>query len=95
MENEKYVVNGTSLENIRNKYEIIVIEAMKEFIPEFPEFDNCPICIEDVYALSLSRIPSTYISNDNLILNDEKPDESIQEIVKYAIYHVMSQPKHK
>ena len=67
---------------------------MKKILPEFPEFDNCPICLEDVYALSLSRIPATYVSNENYLDIDEIEDENTEEIVRYAIFHVMSSPKH-
>ena len=92
---EDYTISGVSLDNIRNKYEIIVIRLMKELTPEFPDFDNCPICLEDVYALSLSRIPSTYISNNSLIDKDEEIDDSLREIVRYAIFQVMGKPKHQ
>lgn len=95
MNNNNYIVNGVSLENVRNGYELIVIQLMKKLIPEFPDFDNCPVCIEDVYALSLSRIPATYFQNDSLISLDANPDENIEEIVRYALFQVMGQPKHK
>jgi len=95
MNNEDYIVNGVSLENVRNGYELLVIQLMKKLIPEFPDFDSCPICIEDVYALSLSRIPATYFNNDSLVSLDANPDENIEEIVRYALFQVMGQPKHK
>ena len=95
MKIEDYTINGVSLENIRNRFEVIVIRLMKEFIPQFPEFDNCPVCIEDVYALSLSRIPSVYMKDESLVFeDDEMITENIKEIVKYAIYQVTSNPKH-
>ncbi|MFH2133526.1 MAG: late competence development ComFB family protein [bacterium] len=95
MKDNDYVVNGVSLEGVRNGYEIVVIGLMKKLIPEYPEFDNCPRCIEDVYALSLSRIPSTYFRiNSSFSLNDE-PDETVEEIVRYALFQVINQPKHK
>ena len=96
MENEDYTINGISLENLRNRFEVIVIKLMKQFIPEFPKFDNCPVCIEDVYALALSRIPSVYTKDQNIVFEDDKMiTENIEEIVKYAIYQVTSNPKHK
>ncbi len=95
MKNNDYIVNEVSLENVRNGYELLVIRLMKSLIPEYPEFDNCPVCIEDVYALSLSRMPATYFQNESLFSLDANPDESIEEIVRYALFQVMSQPKHK
>jgi Late competence development protein ComFB len=93
---EDYSINGVSLSEIRNHVEIIVIQLMKQFIPQFSEFDKCPVCIEDVYALSLSRIPSVYMKNSDQVFADDKLiNESIEEIVKYAIFQVMSNPKHE
>ncbi len=95
MKNQDYIINGISLENIRNRFEILVIRLMKTFIPQFPEFDNCKTCIEDVYALALSRIPSVYVKDKSLVFKEDKLiDENIEEIVKYAIFQVMSKPKH-
>lgn len=95
MNKESYQINGISLENIRNRFEVIVITLMKKFIPQFPEFDSCERCIEDVYALSLSRIPSVYMKDTSLVFeDDEMITENIEEIVKYAIYQVTTNPKH-
>lgn len=94
MEKSDYVINGISLEHVRNGYELAVIETMRRLIPDYPEFDNCPICTVDVYALSLSRIPSTYFRTDSDYAKAFKPDETVEEIVRYALYQVISQPKH-
>ncbi len=96
MEDKNYRINGISLQNIRNRFEIIVIKLMEKNIPQFPQFDNCPICTEDVYALSLSRIPSVYTKDGSLVFEDDNlMTENVEEIVKYAIFQVMSKPKHK
>jgi len=94
MENPEYVINGMSLEDVRNGYEVAVIRMMKKLIPEYPEFDNCPICTEDVYALSLSRIPSTYFRRDSPFAKKFQPDDIVEEIVRYALFQVIGQPKH-
>lgn len=95
MENDDYTINGTSLRDIRNRYEVIVIRLMKKNIHQFPDFDNCPVCLEDVYALALSRIPSIYVKDGSQVFDDdESMTENVEEIVKYAIFQVMSNPKH-
>jgi len=94
MKNPAYLINGTSLENVRNKYERIVIDLMKKLIPGFPDFDNCSICLEDVYALSLSRIPSTYVNPERPRVETDETVEDLTEIVRYAIYHVSAHAKH-
>ena len=95
MKNNNYLINGICLENVRNGYELVVIELMKKLIPEYSEFDNCPICIEDVYALSLSRIPATYFRTDSPLSLEANPDENVEEIVRYALFQGMNQPNHK
>ena len=96
MQRDDYLINNVSLYDLRNRYEVIVIRLMKKFIPEFPDFDNCPICVEDVYALALSRIPSVYMKNEHKIFpDDDLINESIEEIVKYALFQVTSNPKHE
>jgi hypothetical protein len=94
MKEDDYIVNNVSLANVRNLYERMVIDLMQKLIPEFPEFDNCRICIEDVYALSMSRIPATYVHTDSFERQSTDEDDSVREIVRYAIYHVIGQPKH-
>lgn len=93
--NPKYEINNFSLQNIRNTYEIPVINAMKSLLPDFSEFDNCQICIEDIYALSMSRIPPTYVQKGTIVLKKDVDDEDIREVVKYAIQQIISRPKHK
>ena len=96
MGDEAYMINGISLKDIRNRFETIVIQLMKKHLPDFPEFDACPICTEDVYALALSRIPSIYTKDVSVPMkDDEMMEESVEEIVKYAIFQVTSNPKHK
>ncbi|MDH5560406.1 MAG: late competence development ComFB family protein [Deltaproteobacteria bacterium] len=95
MHNEKdYNISGINLSEIRNYYEVHVIKQMKKLLPEFPDFDQCQLCIEDVYALSLSRIPSVYAQNGSIILHKELTDEDVADIVKYAIYQVIGRPRH-
>ncbi len=95
VENDEYTINGISLRGIRNRFEVIVIKSMKKHISQFSDFDNCPICTEDVYALALSRIPSIYMKDGSQTFeDDELMTENVEEIVKYAIFQVMSKPKH-
>jgi len=94
MKTDDYEINGFSLEKIRNTYEVKVIEIMKQELPDFSDFDNCRLCIEDVYALSLSRIPPTYVQSGSVIFRKEISDEDLCEVVRYAIFQVMQQPKH-
>ncbi len=88
------MIEGVSLSNIRNRYEIKVIDKMKQILPQYPDFDGCSLCIEDVYSLSLSRMPAVYTHRGSVILHRTLTEKDIEEVVHYAIMKVMMQPKH-
>ena len=91
---EEYVVNGVNLHQVRNRYELVVIKKMGEILPNYPDFDNCSLCLEDVYALSLSRMPAIYTHKGSVVLHRELTDQDIEELVVYAILKIMQNPKH-
>lgn len=94
MRSDRYIVLGQSLESIRNICELMVIEAIKKLIPLYPTFDHCTMCVEDVYALSLSRLPATYAHAGSIILNKEVSQSDVEDVVRYAILQVADRPKH-
>ena len=94
MKADRYSINGRSLERIRNICEVMVIDAIKLVMSEYPSFDQCAMCVEDVYALSLSRIPATYAHLGSIILNKEVTEEDIESVVRFAITQVADHPKH-
>jgi len=91
---EEYNVFGVSLYKVRNINELKVIKFMKELIPEFPEFDYCAICIQDVYALSLNQLSSKYTQAGTIILKKELKDEDYRDVVEAAIEKVSKNKNH-
>ena len=77
MKSESKEVFGVSLENVRNKNEEKVIKYMKELIPQFPEFDYCSLCIQDVYALSLNQLSPRYTQAGTIILKKDFKEEDL------------------
>ena len=94
MSNEKYHVLEVPLENIRNSNELKVVKAMQEVLVEFPDFDKCSLCIEDIYALALSRLPPCYVQPGSIVLRQAVEVEEIREMVRFAIRQVMDHPNH-
>ncbi len=95
MENsDKYTINGHSLESVRNRNEVIVIDAMREILPTEAHLSNCTLCIEDVYALSLSRIPPTYTHKGSIVLKPEYSKAEIFEVVENVVRIIAEKPKH-
>ena len=94
MKREDYEVFGISVEKIRNKNETKVIKFMRELIPQFPEFDYCTICIQDVYALSLNQLAPKYIQEGTIVLRKELTDDDYRDIVENAIEQVTRNKNH-
>jgi hypothetical protein len=95
MSEKNDLINQFSFDNIRNIYESKVINQMNIAINDFDQFDGCENCLRDVYALALSRIPSTYAISKTRSNIECLPEAEILEIVRYAIYQVMKKPNHE
>ena len=95
MDKSKYIINGHSLLGVHNIHEVPVINALKALIDDYPNFDGCSICIEDAYALALSRLPATYAHAGSIILNKELQQSDIDAVVRYSILQVIEHPKHR
>lgn len=89
-----YDVFGISVDGIRNKNENQVIKFMRELIPQFPEFDYCSICIQDVYALSLNQLTPRYIQTGTIVLRKEYSDDDYRDVVESAIEQVLKNKNH-
>ena len=55
---------GHELDNVYNLSEIVVIETMKKYLEAHPHICRCTVCLEDMYALALNRIPAKYLQDD-------------------------------
>lgn len=95
MSNEQYTIGRISLMNVRNKNEIKVIDMMKQVLSDYPKFDNCTLCYQDVYALSLNALTPHYIQTGTIMLKREAEDPTvIEQAVRSAFESVIKQPKH-
>lgn len=79
-----------------NLCEFFVIESMERIIPANADFCVCSICVEDVYALALNRIPARYIQNDysDHDSNNIIDLNLIDSVVSEAIALVLRNPHH-
>jgi len=91
---EDYEVFGASMVNVRNKNEKKVIQFMKELIPQFPEFDYCTICLQDVYALSLNQLTPRYTQAGTIVLKKDLSDRDYRDVVEAAIESVTKNVNH-
>ena len=92
---EKYLVNGVSLERVRNRNELRVVKAMRILLPEQKDFCGCRVCIEDVYAATASNIPAQYVQFGAIILRPKSPsDEELMKILTDSFAKVREHPNH-
>ena len=91
---EKYKLNGVSLNKIRNKNEVRVIHYMPSVLEEFLDYHPDPLDVEDIYALTLNRLPPRYTQQGSIILREEVTEHEIKETIRHAIEVVIKNPKH-
>ena len=91
----KYAVNNVSLENIRNRHELLVIRIMQEILDDVDDFCGCSICLEDVYALTLNKVPPHYVQTGSIILRPQAPsDLELDLFVRESVETVRHHPNH-
>lgn len=94
MNKQLYEINGVSLYDVRNSYESKVIAIMRELIEAYDAFDGCSICLQDVYALSMSKIKPKYVQAGTIVLRKEDSEQVLKKAVKFSIEKVIEKPNH-
>lgn len=94
MNKEDNEVFGVSMRNVRNQNEKKVIQFMTELLPQFPNFDYCTICLQDVYALALNQLTPRYAQDGTIILRKDIQDEDYRDVVEAAIETVIKNVNH-
>ncbi|MCK5520939.1 late competence development ComFB family protein [bacterium] len=91
---ESYIVYGVSLQKIRNKNEIRVIDCMADIIEEYYDDTPDPIDIQDIFALALNKLPARYIQQGGFVLREPVSDDTIRDTVREAVDIVFSKPNY-
>lgn len=94
MNNKDYEAFGVSMLNVRNRNETKVIQYMKELIPQFPNFDYCTICLQDVYALALNQLTPRYTQAGTIVLKKQLQEDDYRDVVESAIETVLKNVNH-
>jgi competence protein ComFB len=61
-----YIIEDCSVSDIYNHNEVIVLKVIRDTLQEDPSLCRCPICIEDIFALSLNALPPRYIQSTSI-----------------------------
>jgi len=90
-----YSIDGHSLTHVKNRNEKEVIETIKKLRIEFPDFCPCSLCLEDVYAAALNKLPPLYTQVSSFVFPLEKtPIEDIESAVYESFKKVTENPNH-
>lgn len=76
----------------RNRNENRVIAMLAEALDHYPDFRPTRIDVEDIYALTLNKLPPRYVQKITFILNEPVSDELIREKIHEAVAIVRTRP---
>ena len=91
---KSYQIDGFSMEQIRNRNELRVVELLRQELPKQDGFCGCRICVEDAYAAALNSLSPQYAQVGSIILRKNPAEDDLRETVVKAIERVHLHPKH-
>lgn len=87
-----YMIGKVCVERIRNRNEARVVRLMPEVLAEFLDYRPEDIDVEDIYALTLNRLPPRYVQKGTIILKEPLTDEEIRRELRQAVEQVEKNP---
>jgi hypothetical protein len=92
-------VNGHSLVDVINYTELEVLTVLRELYESDDELCRCAICTEDIYALTLNKLPAKYIQSTSRRKLDSSSEAApvapaIKNVMLEAVRKVKARPNH-
>lgn len=81
-----------NLEAIRNKNEKRVQKLIPEVLAEYKEHKFQDLDVQDIYALTLNRLPARYTQRMTVVLKEPLSDETIKANIRDSAKAVMDNP---
>ena len=75
-----------------NRNEKKVIELLPKELAEFTDYKPQRMDIEDIYALTLNKLPARYTQKGSVVLWEPVSTEMIRREIRNAIHVVMQNP---
>ena len=85
---------AVDFDRIRNRHEQRVINLLEGVLDEFPLFSPNVTDIEDIFALTLNRLPARYVQPVTLVIDEPVGEEAIKEVIRNVIITVIMRPNH-
>ncbi len=85
---------AVDFDRIRNRNEQRVINLLEGVLDEFPLFSPNVTDIEDIFALTLNRLPARYVQPVTLVIDEPVGEEAIKEVIRNVIITVIMRPNH-
>lgn len=91
-----FEIDGHSVVDIVNFNEILVLQCLRELLRSDETLCRCSLCVEDVYALTLNRLPPRYVQVFNVYkyATDNALSE-VREQLRAAADKVKANPTHR
>lgn len=90
---ERYLVCGVDLSDIRNRNEVRVVEKLRDALVELGNPNLPDKALRDAYALALNHLPARYRQSGTIVLREAIRESHLREAVAKALSRVLANPK--
>ena len=91
---DDYRVFDISFLNIRNRNETRILDLLPEVLEEFPNCNPEFLDLQDIYALTLNKLPPRYAQECSMVISEKVSDDTIKSKLRQAIRRVNRVPNH-
>jgi hypothetical protein len=90
---KELIFRSVDLSRIINRNEDRVIKAMEMILGEV-DWQPEPLDIQDIYALSLNRLPPRYVQEGTIVFNEPIRNRELEDVVREAVTKVRNNPNY-
>ncbi|SKA88353.1 Late competence development protein ComFB [Paucidesulfovibrio gracilis DSM 16080] len=92
MSDLKTLLQKARLDDIRNSNEARVVELLPHALAEYPGYVPTSLDIQDIFALTLNRLPPQYRQRETIQISNRLADEDVLWELGNAIQTVRDNP---
>ena len=92
-EQQKLYLDKTPVHQIRNRNEERVLQFMPSILEEL-DHEPESLDIQDIYALTLNKLPPHYVQNTAIVLKELVDEDTIRVAIRESAEQVKTSPNH-